>query len=238
MSDREVVFVRHGQSTWNRENRFTGWTDVGLSEQGVEEASSAGRVLKHAGFVFDEAHISYLRRAQETLDLVLAAMAHPPIPICRTWLINERHYGALQGLNKTEIREKYGEAQFREWRRGYATRPPALAPDDLRHPRFDPLWADVPPDQLPATESLADTRARVERYWQETLARRVAEGRRILVSAHGNSMRALLMFLEGLSESEVVSLEIPTGQPVVYTVSADGKPLGYRYLGSEAAVGS
>jgi 2,3-bisphosphoglycerate-dependent phosphoglycerate mutase len=226
----EVVLIRHAQSEWNLGNRFTGWTDVGLTPEGEEEASHAGHLLAETGYVFDEAHTSLLRRTQRTLDLVLAAMKLNDIPVYRCWLLNERHYGALQGLDKKETKEKYGEAQFWRWRRGYSDRPPALDWDDPRHPRFDPLYADIPAEQLPATESLEDTRNRAVRYWEERLVPRLQEGKRLLVSTHGNTLRGLIMYLDGMTETEVEHLEVPTGKPLIYSLSDALAPLSYRYL--------
>jgi 2,3-bisphosphoglycerate-dependent phosphoglycerate mutase len=225
-----VVFIRHAQSEWNLSNRFTGWTDVDLTAQGEQEAVEAGRLLAQGGFAFDEAHTSFLRRTQRTLDLVLATMRQNDIPVYRCWLLNERHYGALQGLDKAEILQRYGSEQFKRWRRGYRERPPALVEDDSRHPRFDPLYADISRGELPATESLEDTRRRVARYWEERLVPRLRDGRRMLVSTHGNTLRALIMHLDNLGESDVEGIEVPTGNPLIYTFSRDLRPMERNYL--------
>lgn len=219
---RQIVFLRHAQSKWNLAGRFTGWADVGLTPAGEAEARAAGQQLAGAGFVFDEAHGSLLARSQHTLELVLHAMGHQPIPSTSTWHLNERHYGALQGLDKRQIAARHGEAQFLRWRRGYLDKPPAMAWDDPRHPRFDPLYAWHPPELLPASESLEDTRRRASRYLEGTLIPRLRQGRRLLVGSHGNTLRALMMHLQGLSVSQVERLEIPTGTPLVCHFTARG----------------
>jgi 2,3-bisphosphoglycerate-dependent phosphoglycerate mutase len=211
-----LVLLRHAQSTWNLENRFSGWADVSLSALGVEEARRAGRQLQRQGFAFDIAFVSRLVRARHTLDIVLAELGQSGLPTEASWRLNERHYGALQGLNKAETAARYGEAQFQRWRRGYRDTPPALATDDLRHPRHDPLYADVDPALLPATESLADTGRRVVPYWQRQIAPHLAAGWTVLVVAHGNTLRALVKHLDGLTQSEVECLEIATARPLVY----------------------
>jgi len=230
-----LVLLRHGESTWNLENRFTGWTDVDLSPKGVEEAKAAGRLMKEGGYLFDVAHTSLLRRAIRTLWLALEEMDRMWIPVRHSWRLNERHYGALQGLNKAETAKKFGDEQVKVWRRSYATPPPTLAPGDERHPGRDPRYASLTKDLLPLTESLADTVARFLPYWHDRIVPDVKAGSRVLIAAHGNSLRALVKHLDGLSEDAVVSLNIPTGIPLVYELDADLKPLGSRYLGDPAA---
>ena len=227
----KLVLVRHGQSTWNLENRFTGWTDVGLTDLGRQEALEAGRLLREAGYVFDVAYTSVLRRAIQTLWIVLQEMNLEWIPVNKAWELNERHYGALQGLNKAETAEKFGEAQVKIWRRSYDTPPPALELDDERHPRFDPRYASLTPDQLPATESLKITLDRVLPYWHATLTPAMKSGKRVIVAAHGNSIRALVKYLDNISEAEITELNIPTGLPLVYEFDEDLKPLKNYYLG-------
>ena len=230
-----LVLVRHGESTWNKENRFTGWTDVDLSDKGVEEARAAGRLLKREGFDFDFTFTSLLKRAIRTLNIALEEMDRLWLPVEKDWHLNERHYGALQGLNKAETAKKFGDEQVKIWRRSYATPPPALAPDDERHAGSDPRYASLTKDLLPLTESLADTVARFLPYWHDRIVPDVKAGRRVLIAAHGNSLRALVKHLDGLSEDAVVSLNIPTGIPLVYELDADLKPLGSRYLGDPDA---
>jgi 2,3-bisphosphoglycerate-dependent phosphoglycerate mutase len=230
-----LVMLRHGESTWNLENRFTGWTDVDLSPKGVLEAKAAGLLMKQSGHLFDVAHTSLLRRAIRTLWLALEEMDRTWIPIRHSWRLNERHYGALQGLNKAETAKKFGDEQVKIWRRSYATPPPALAPDDERHAGSDPRYASLTKDLLPLTESLADTVARFLPYWHDRIVPDVKAGRRVLIAAHGNSLRALVKHLDGLTEDAVVSLNIPTGIPLVYELDADLKPLGSRYLGDPDA---
>ena len=231
-----LVLLRHGESAWNLENRFTGWTDVDLSPKGIEEAKAAGRSMNEAGFVFDVAHTSLLKRAIRTLWLSLEEMDRVWIPIRHSWRLNERHYGALQGLNKAETAKKFGEEQVKIWRRSYATPPPPLTPDDERHAGRDPRYASLTRDLLPLTESLADTVARFLPYWHDRIVPDVKAGRRVLIAAHGNSLRALVKHLDGVSEEAVVALNIPTGIPLVYELDAELKPLGSRYLGDPAAV--
>jgi 2,3-bisphosphoglycerate-dependent phosphoglycerate mutase len=231
-----LVLLRHGESAWNLENRFTGWTDVDLSPKGIEEAKAAGRSMKEAGLVFDVAHTSLLKRAIRTLWLSLEEMDRVWIPIRHSWRLNERHYGALQGLNKAETAKKFGDEQVKIWRRSYATPPPPLTPDDERHPGRDPRYASLTRDLLPLTESLADTVARFLPYWHDRIVPDVKAGRRVLIAAHGNSLRALVKHLDGVSEEAVVALNIPTGIPLVYELDAELKPLGSRYLGDPAAV--
>ena len=233
---KQLVLLRHGQSTWNLENRFTGWTDVDLSAQGVEEARASGRVLREEGFTFDIAYTSVLKRAIRTLWLALDELDLMWIPVHRSWRLNERHYGALQGLNKAETAEKHGEAQTKIWRRSYDVTPPALAPDDERHPGRDRRYANLASGELPLTECLKDTVERFLPYWHERIAPDVRAGQRVLIAAHGNSLRALVMYLDGLSEKEVVELNIPTGIPLVYELDDALKPLGRRYLGDPEAV--
>ena len=233
---RKLVLLRHGQSAWNLENRFTGWTDVGLTEQGGEEAHSAGKLLREGGYVFDAAYTSVLRRAIKTLWIVLEELGQEWIPVTRAWQLNERHYGALQGLNKAETAEKFGEAQVKIWRRSYDTPPPALEPTDERHPRFDPRYAALTPEQLPATESLKITLERVLPYWHAALVPAIRSGQRVLVAAHGNSIRALVKYLDHISEAEITELNIPTGVPLVYELDDEMKPVTHYYLGDAEAV--
>jgi 2,3-bisphosphoglycerate-dependent phosphoglycerate mutase len=231
-----VVLLRHGESDWNRENRFTGWTDVDLSERGVREAHEAARQLRDGGYTFDLAYTSVLKRAIRTLWLVLDDMDLMWIPVHRHWRLNERHYGALQGLNKAETAAKHGEAQVKVWRRSYDTPPPALTPEDPRGPAHDPRYAGVLPELLPLTESLKDTVARFVPYWQETIAPTVRAGNRVLVAAHGNSLRALVKHLDGISNEEIVELNIPTGVPLVYQLDDAMRPLRHFYLGDPATI--
>ena len=227
----KLVLVRHGQSEWNLENRFTGWTDVGLTDLGVQEAHEAGKLLKEGGYEFDVAYTSVLQRAIKTLWIVLEEMHLEWLPVYRAWQLNERHYGALQGLNKAETAKKYGDEQVHLWRRSYDVPPPALELDDERHPRFDRRYAALAPDQLPATESLKITLERVLPYWHMVLAPAVLSGQRLLVAAHGNSLRALVKYLDGISDEEISGLNIPTGVPLVYELDEDLKPLKSYYLG-------
>jgi 2,3-bisphosphoglycerate-dependent phosphoglycerate mutase len=227
----KLVLVRHGQSVWNLENRFTGWTDVGLTEQGKAEAHEAGRLLKAEGFIFDMAYTSVLRRAIQTLWTVLQELNLEWIPVTNAWQLNERHYGALQGLNKSEMAEKYGEAQVKVWRRSYDVPPPALETTDERHPKFDPRYTSLTADQLPATESLKITLDRVLPYWNSTLSPVIRSGQRLIVAAHGNSIRALVKYLDGVSDSEITELNIPTGLPLVYELDGDLRPIKHYYLG-------
>jgi 2,3-bisphosphoglycerate-dependent phosphoglycerate mutase len=232
----KLVLLRHGQSTWNLENRFTGWTDVGLTQQGRSEGLSAGQLLKQGGYGFDIAYTSVLRRAIQTLWIVLEEMQLEWIPVVNAWQLNERHYGALQGLNKAETAEKFGEAQVKLWRRSYDVPPPALDPSDERHPRFDPRYASLRPDELPATESLKITLERVLPYWHNTLAPVIKSGKRLLVAAHGNSMRAMVKYLDKISDQEIPELNIPTGIPLVYELDEELRPLRHYYLGDPEAV--
>jgi 2,3-bisphosphoglycerate-dependent phosphoglycerate mutase len=232
----KLVLVRHGQSTWNLENRFTGWTDVGLTEQGVAEAHEAGRLLREEGYVFDVAYTSVLKRAIKTLWIVLEEMDLEWIPVHRAWQLNERHYGALQGLNKAEMAVKFGEEQVHTWRRSYDVPPPALEPTDKRHPKFDPRYASLTPEETPATESLKITLERVLPYWHSTLAPAIESGQRVLVAAHGNSLRAMVKYLDDISDEEIPGLNIPTGVPLVYELDEDLKPIKHYYLGDPEAV--
>jgi 2,3-bisphosphoglycerate-dependent phosphoglycerate mutase len=232
----KLVLVRHGQSTWNLENRFTGWTDVGLSEQGATEAHSAGKVLRDGGYTFDVAYTSVLKRAIHTLWYILKEMDLEWIPVHNAWQLNERHYGSLQGLNKGEMAEKFGEAQVKIWRRSYDVPPPSLEPDDTRHPRFDRRYALLKPEELPATESLKLTLERVLPYWHNSLAPAINSGKKVLVAAHGNSLRAMVKYLDNVSNEEITELNIPTGIPLVYELSSDLKPVTHYYLGDADAV--
>jgi 2,3-bisphosphoglycerate-dependent phosphoglycerate mutase len=231
-----LVLLRHGESTWNRENRFTGWTDVDLSERGIAEAHEAGRLLREEAFAFDLAFTSVLKRAIRTLWIALDELDQMWIPVERSWRLNERHYGALQGLNKAETAEEYGEAQVKLWRRSYDVPPPPLDLDDPRHPSRDPRYASVDPHLLPRAEALKDTVGRFLPYWGETIAPSIRAGRRALIVAHGNSLRALVKYLDGVSDDDIVGLNIPTGVPLVYELDGELRPLGHRYLGDPGAV--
>ena len=231
-----LVMIRHGQSTWNMENRFTGWTDVDLTEQGVAEAEESGRLLKEAGYEFDLVHTSVLVRAIRTADVTLDVMGLLWIDVKRHWRLNERHYGALQGLNKKETAERHGPDQVHLWRRGYDTPPPALDPDDERHPRHDPRYRSLPPDLLPATECLKDVVERMLPYWHDQIVPDLRAGRQVLVVAHGNSMRALVKHLDGISDEDIPELNIPTGVPLVYQLDDGMQRLDSFYLGDEAAI--
>jgi len=230
-----VVLLRHGESTWNKENRFTGWTDVDLSERGREEALEAGRLLKDGGYTFDIAYTSVLKRAIRTLWTALDVMDLMWIPVVKSWRLNERHYGGLQGLNKAETAAKHGEAQVKIWRRSYDIPPPPLSADDPRHPARDPRYAALSAAELPLTESLKETVARFLPYWHETIAPSISSGKRVLIAAHGNSLRALVKYLDHVSDQEIVELNIPTGIPLVYELDANLKPLGHYYLGDPEA---
>jgi 2,3-bisphosphoglycerate-dependent phosphoglycerate mutase len=236
MTTHTLVLLRHGQSTWNLENRFTGWTDVGLSPQGEKEAREAGRLLREGGYSFDLAYTSVLRRAIKTLWLALEELELDWLPTVKAWQLNERHYGALQGLDKAETAARFGEAQVKIWRRSYDTQPPALEASDARHARFDRRYAELPPQQLPACESLKDTVARMLPFWHAEMAGQVKSGKRVLVAAHGNSLRALIKYLDQISDQEIVELNVPTGIPLVYTLDAELRPLSRQYLGDPEAV--
>ena len=232
----KIVLMRHGESTWNRENRFTGWTDVDLTEKGIEEARHAGRLLKEASFTFDLTYTSVLKRAIRTLWLALDEMDLMWLPTVHSWRLNERHYGALQGLNKAETAAQYGDEQVLVWRRSYDIPPMPLDPSDPRASFNDPRYADLNRDQIPLTECLKDTVARVLPVWSESIAPAIRAGKQILVSAHGNSLRALIKYLDGISDQDIVGLNIPNGQPLVYELDADLKPIRSYYLGDAAAI--
>ncbi|HOW42438.1 MAG TPA: 2,3-diphosphoglycerate-dependent phosphoglycerate mutase [Candidatus Omnitrophota bacterium] len=232
----KVVLVRHGESTWNKENRFTGWTDVDLSDKGKEEARKAGVLLKKEGFVFDIAFTSVLKRAIRTLWSILDEMDLMWIPVQHCWRLNERHYGGLQGLNKAETAAKYGDQQVLIWRRSYDIPPTPLTKDDSRYPGNDPRYKDLKPQEIPLTECLKDTVARFLPYWHQTIAPTIRSGKRVIVAAHGNSLRALVKYLDNISDEEIVHLNIPTGMPLVYELDADLKPIKHYYLGDPEEV--
>ncbi len=232
----QLVLIRHGESTWNLENRFTGWTDVDLTPLGLEQAKNAGRLLKAAGFDFDVAYTSMLKRATRTLWHVLDEMDRTWLPVVHSWRLNERHYGSLQGLNKSDMARQYGEAQVLAWRRSYDTPPPALDAADARCERSDARYARLKPNQVPLSECLKDTVDRVMPFWNEALAPALKSGRRLVLAAHGNSIRALVKYLDGISEQDIVGLNIPNGIPLVYELDAALKPLGHRYLGDAEAL--
>jgi 2,3-bisphosphoglycerate-dependent phosphoglycerate mutase len=231
-----LVLIRHGESIWNQENRFTGWTDVDLSEAGRLEAIEAGRLLKDGGYLFDVAYTSLLKRAIRTLWISLDALDLMWIPVEKNWRLNERHYGALQGLNKAQTVAQHGDAQVKIWRRSYDIPPPPLAADDTRHPRFDARYACVPDAELPATESLKDTLARVLPFWNARIAPELRAGRNVVVVAHGNSLRAMVKMLDNVSDAQITELNIPTGVPLLYELDAQLRPLASRYLGDAAAI--
>jgi 2,3-bisphosphoglycerate-dependent phosphoglycerate mutase len=231
----QVVLLRHGQSTWNQENRFTGWKDVDLSEQGRAEAHEAGRLLNEGGYTFDLAFTSVLRRAIKTLDIALDELDRLWIPVTKHWRLNERHYGALQGLNKAETAAQHGEDQVKIWRRSYDIPPPPLALDDERYAGRDPRYAALKPEEVPQAESLKDTVARFLPYWHEAIAPAVKSGKRVLIAAHGNSLRALVKYLDGVSDQDIVELNIPTGIPLVYELDDALKPTRHYYLGDAEA---
>ena len=231
----KVVLLRHGESTWNRENRFTGWHDVDLTDRGREEAREAGRLLKDGGYVFDAAFTSVLKRAIKTLGIALDALDQLWIPVIKSWKLNERSYGALQGLNKAETAARHGEAQTKIWRRSFDIPPPPLTLDDERHPSHDPRYRGLKAGDLPLTESLKDTIARFMPYWHETIAPAIRSGQRIVIAAHGNSLRALVKDLDNIPESEITELNIPTGIPLVYELDEHLKPIRHYYLGDPAA---
>jgi 2,3-bisphosphoglycerate-dependent phosphoglycerate mutase len=228
-----LVLLRHGQSTWNQQDRFTGWTDVPLSERGRAEATEAGQILSRGGYVFDLAYTSVLTRAVLTLWLALEELDQVWIPVVNDWRLNERHYGALQGLNKAETAAKYGDAQVKIWRRSYDVHPPPLTLDDPRHPSKDPRYAALPASVLPLTESLKDTIARVLPYWHETIAPSILKGKRVVIAAHGNTLRALVKYLDHVSDTEIVELNIPTGIPLAYELDDNLGPIRHRYLDSK-----
>jgi 2,3-bisphosphoglycerate-dependent phosphoglycerate mutase len=231
----KLVLIRHGESTWNLENRFTGWTDVDLTPTGVSQAMSAGQLLKAEGWDFDIAYTSVLKRAIHTLWYVLDAMDRTWLPVVKNWRLNERHYGALQGLNKADMAKQYGDEQVLVWRRSYDTPPPALEPTDSRCERSDRRYALLNPEQVPLTECLKDTVERVTPFWTEALAPAIKSGKRVVVAAHGNSIRALVKYLDGISDQDIVGLNIPNGIPLVYELDADLKPIRHYYLGDAEA---
>ncbi|WP_077001082.1 2,3-diphosphoglycerate-dependent phosphoglycerate mutase [Variovorax sp. KK3] len=231
----KLVLIRHGESTWNLENRFTGWTDVDLTPTGVEQAKQAGRLLKAEGYDFDVAYTSVLKRATRTLWHTLDELDRTWLPVVHSWRLNERHYGGLQGLNKAETAKKYGDEQVLVWRRSYSVPPPPLEPNDPRSERGDPRYAKLAPEQVPLTECLKDTVARVLPFWNESMAPAIRAGRRLVVAAHGNSIRALVKYLDGISDDDIVGLNIPNGIPLVYELDDELKPLRHYYLGDAAA---
>lgn len=232
----KVVLLRHGESTWNKENRFTGWTDVDLSEKGNEEAKKAGKVLKQDGYTFDMAFTSVLKRAIKTLNLVLDEMDLVWIPVIKNWRLNERHYGALQGLDKSETAAKHGEEQVKIWRRAYDIAPPPLGKTDPRYPGNSPIYSNLNPSELPATECLKDTVARFVPYWENTIAPEVKKGKKVIIAAHGNSLRALVKYLDNVSDKDILELNIPTAMPLVYELDANLKPIKHYYLGDPEEV--
>ena len=232
----KIVLIRHGESVWNQENRFTGWTDVGLTEKGLAEAIAAGQLLKKEGYDFDVAFTSVLKRANKTLFTVLEQMERLWIPVQHSWRLNERHYGALQGLDKAETAAKFGDEQVLVWRRSYDTPPPALEADDPRYEINDPRYADLKPGECPRTECLKDTVARVLPFWNEAIAPTIKSGKRVIIAAHGNSIRAMIKYLDGVSDADIVGLNIPTAQPLVYELDADLKPIRHYYLGDQDAI--
>lgn len=229
----KLVLVRHGQSMWNLENKFTGWTDVELSKQGIAEAKEAGRVLKRLGFRFDLAYTSVLKRAEDTLDYILKEMEQEDIEIKRSWKLNERHYGALQGLNKEKTKKKYGEEQVLLWRRSTDTRPPELEETDARYPGNDPKYKELSKDELPKTENLVDTIKRVVEYWNSDIKQEIKKGKRVIIAAHGNSLRALIKYLDNISDEDIIKLELQTGNPICYELDDNLKPIKHYYLKSE-----
>ena len=232
----ELVLIRHGESEWNKLNLFTGWTDVELSEKGKEEATNGGKLLKEAGFHFDVAYTSYLKRAIHTLNRVLEAMDQEYIPVYKTYKLNERHYGALQGLNKAETAEKFGEEQVKIWRRSYDIQPPALEPTDPRNPALQDAYKGVAKEELPLTECLKDTVARVVPYFEKVIKKDMIDGKKVIIAAHGNSLRALVKYLENISDEDIINLNIPTGVPLVYELDENFKVLSKRYLGDQEAI--
>ncbi|MEN6481855.1 MAG: 2,3-diphosphoglycerate-dependent phosphoglycerate mutase [Anaerolineaceae bacterium] len=232
----KIVLLRHGESEWNKENRFTGWTDVDLSEKGIEEAHNAGKLLRENGYTFNIAYTSVLKRAIRTLWITLDEMDLMWIPVVPNWRLNERHYGALQGLNKAETAIKFGEEQVKIWRRSYAVQPPALTPEDERYPGHDPRYQDLPTEELPLTECLRDTVARFLPFWFEVVIPALKDGKKVILAAHGNSLRALVKHLDNVSEDEIVGLNIPTGVPLVYELDDEFKPIRHYYLGDEEKI--
>ena len=226
----KLVLVRHGQSMWNLENRFTGWTDVELSEQGIKEAKEAGKVLKEKGYGFDVAYTSVLKRANDTLEYILEELGEQDIPVKKSWRLNERHYGALQGLNKDETKEKYGEEQVLLWRRSTDVRPPALSKDDERYPGNDSKYSELKENELPTTENLIDTIKRVMEYWNSDIVKDLEEGKRVIIAAHGNSLRGLIKYLDNMTDEEVIKLELQTGNPMCYELDDNLKPIRHYYL--------
>ena len=226
----KLVLVRHGQSMWNLENRFTGWTDVELSEQGIKEAKEAGKVLKEKGFNFDVAYTSVLKRANDTLKYILEELGEKNIPVKRSWRLNERHYGALQGLNKDETKEKYGAEQVLLWRRSTDVRPPELSKDDKRYPGNDPKYSDLKENELPTTENLIDTIKRVMEYWNSDIKKDLETGKRVIIAAHGNSLRGLIKYLDNMTDEEIIKLELQTGNPICYELDDNLKPIRHYYL--------
>ena len=226
----KLVLVRHGQSMWNLENRFTGWTDVELSEQGIKEAKEAGKVLKEKGFGFDVAYTSLLKRANDTLGYILEELGEQDIPVKKSWRLNERHYGALQGLNKDETKEKYGEEQVLLWRRSTDVRPPALSKDDERYPGNDSKYSELKENELPTTENLIDTIERVMVYWNSDIVKDLEAGKRVIIAAHGNSLRGLIKYLDNMTDEEVIELELQTGNPICYELDDDLRPIRHYYL--------
>ena len=233
---KKLILLRHGESTWNKENRFTGWTDVDLTPKGIEEARTAGELLRENGFIFDIAYTSVLKRAIRTLWLTLDQMDQMWLPIKLTWRLNERHYGALQGLNKAETAARYGEKQVLLWRRSYDTQPPALTADDKRYPGYDLRYNHLSKQDIPLTESLKDTVTRFLPFWNQTIAPQVQAGQRVIIVAHGNSLRALIKYLDNISDQDIVSYNIPTGIPLVYELNDDLKPIRSYYLGNSAEI--
>ncbi|HVO73740.1 MAG TPA: 2,3-diphosphoglycerate-dependent phosphoglycerate mutase [Ignavibacteriaceae bacterium] len=231
-----IVLLRHGESTWNKENRFTGWTDVDLSEKGIQEATSAGKRLKKEGYIFDIAYTSVLKRAIRTLWITLDELDLMWIPVEKSWRLNERHYGALQGLNKSETAQKYGEDQVKIWRRSYDIQPPSLEISDKRYPGFDARYKNLSKPELPLTECLKDTVERFLPYWKETIAPAVKSGKRVIIAAHGNSLRALVKYLDNISDNDIVGLNIPTGIPLVYEIDDKLKPLKNYYLADQEEI--
>ena len=226
----KLVLVRHGQSMWNLENRFTGWTDVELSEQGIKEAKEAGKVLKEKGFNFDVAYTSVLKRANDTLKYILEELGEENIPVKKSWRLNERHYGALQGLNKDETKEKYGAEQVLLWRRSTDVRPPALSKDDERYPGNDPKYSELKENELPTTENLIDTIKRVMEYWNSDIKKDLETGKRVIIAAHGNSLRGLIKYLDNMTDEEIIKLELQTGNPICYELDDNLKPIRHYYL--------